>query len=226
MELARAVLSAGRPTVLLLIHGSPLSIPELARTVPAILDGFYLGEETGTAVAHVLFGDAVPAGRLPVSIPRSTGSVPMYYNYKPSARRLYLSEEPGPEWAFGFGLSYTTFRYDHVSLRPERIARDGHATASVTVTNTGKRAGDEVVQLYLHDVVSSVTRPVQELKGFKRIHLRPGESKHVELPIGPDELALFDANMARVVEPGRFEVMMGGSSDKVQRATLEVVGNP
>jgi beta-glucosidase len=227
MDLARAVLAAGHPTILVLIHGGPLSIPELARAAPAILDGFYLGEETGTAVADVLFGDVSPAGRLPVSVPRSVGTVPAYYNYKPSARRLYLSEEPGPLWPFGFGLSYTTFRYDHLAVKPEHIAPDGRSTMTVTVTNTGKRAGDEVVQLYIHDVVSSVTRPVQELKGFRRIHLNPGEAKHIEIVIGPEHLSFFDGSMKRVVEPGRFEVMVGGSSAAadLRKVLLDVTKN-
>jgi beta-glucosidase len=223
MELARAVLATGKPTVLLLIHGSPLSINELARTVPAILDGFYLGEETGNAVADVLFGDVSPSGKLPLSTPRSVGTIPAYYNYKPSARRLYLFEEPGPLWAFGSGLSYTTFSYDKLAVKPERIAPDGHTTVSVTVTNIGKRAADEVVQLYIHDLVSSITRPVQELKGFRRIHLNPGESKRVEMPLGFDELSFFDERMKRVVEPGRFEVMVGGSSTDVKKTNLDVV---
>jgi len=223
MELARAVLATGKPTILLLIHGSPLAINELARTVPAILDGFYLGEETGNAVADVLFGDVSPSGKLPVTTPRSVGTIPAYYNYKPSARRLYLFEEPGPLWAFGSGLSYTTFSYDKLAVKPEKIAPDGHATVSVTVTNTGKRASDEVVQLYLHDLVSSVTRPVQELKGFRRIHLKAGESTRVEMPLGPDELSFFDEKMKRVVEPGRFEVMVGGSSAEVKKVNLDVV---
>jgi beta-glucosidase len=223
MELARAVLATGKPTVLLLIHGSPLSINELARTVPAILDGFYLGEETGDAVADVLFGDVSPSGKLPLSTPRSVGTIPAYYNYKPSARRLYLFEEPGPLWAFGSGLSYTTFSYDKLAAKPERIAPDGHTTVSVTVTNTGKRAADEVVQLYIHDLVSSITRPVQELKGFRRIHLKPGEAKRVEMPLGFDELSFFDEHMKRVVEPGRFEVMVGGSATDVKKTNLDVV---
>ena len=223
MELARAVLAAGKPTVLLLIHGSPLSIPELARDVPAILDGFYLGEETGTAVAAVLFGDVSPAGRLPVSVPRSAGTLPVYYNYKPSARRPYLQEQPGPLWPFGHGLSYTTFRYDKLSVSPAKIGPEGRTIVSVTVTNTGKRASDEVVQLYIHDLVSSVTRPVQELKGFQRIHLNPGESKRLELPLGPGELGFYDASSKWIVEPGRFDVMVGGSSADVKKTTLEVV---
>jgi beta-glucosidase len=222
MDLARAVLASGRPTIVLLIHGGPLAIPELAHAAPAILDGFYLGEETGTAVAAVLFGDVGPAGRLPVSIPRSVGTLPAYYNYKPSARRLYLFEEPGPLWPFGFGLSYTTFRYEKLSVAPARIAPDGTATVGVTVINAGKRASDEVVQLYIHDLVSSVTRPVKELKGFRRIHLEPGESKRVEMTVGAPELSFFDEAMKRVVEPGGFEVMMGGSSTDLQTTRLEV----
>jgi len=163
-----------------------------------------------------------PAGLLPVSVPRAIGTIPAYYDYKPSARRLYLFEQPGPAWPFGFGLSYTTFKYDGPTVTPARIAPGGHATASVTVTNTGKRASDEVVQLYIHDLVSSVTRPVQELKGFRRVHLAPGDSKKVDFPLGFDELSFYDAKMKRVVEPGRFEIMIGGSSDKVQKATLDV----
>jgi beta-glucosidase len=222
MELARAVLANKKPTVLVLIHGGPLALPELSRAVPAILDGFYLGEETGTAVAEVLFGDVSPSGRLPVSVPRSVGTIPAYYNYKPSARRLSLFEEPGPLWAFGHGLSYTSFRYDNLAVKPARMAPDGHATVTVNVTNTGKRAGDEVVQLYIHDVVSSITRPVQELKGFRRIHLKPGQSTLVEMPLGPDELAFYDEHMKRIVEPGRFEIMVGGSSATVQKVNLDV----
>ena len=222
MELARAVLATGRPTVLLLIHGSPLTIPELAQNVPAILDGFYLGEETGSAVADLLFGDVSPAGRLPVSVPRAIGTIPAYYDYKPSARRLYLFEQPGPQWSFGYGLSYTTFKYDNLAVKPATIAPDGKTIVSVTVTNSGQRASDEVVQLYIHDIVSSVTRPVQELKGFRRIHLAPGESKQIVFPLGFDELSFYDVKMKRVVEPGRFEVMVGGSSDNVTRVNLDV----
>jgi beta-glucosidase len=222
MDLARAVLASGHPTVVLLLHGGPLAIPELARTAPAILDGFYLGEEAGTAVAAVLFGDVSPAGRLPVTIPRSVGSLPAYYNFKPSARRPYLFEEAGPLWAFGFGLSYGVFRYEGLTVNPARIPPDGRTTVTVTVTNVGKRASDEVIELYIHDLVSSVTRPVQELKGFRRIHFGPGESKRVEMTLGAEELSFFDETNRRVVEPGGFDVMVGGSSADVQKARLEV----
>jgi beta-glucosidase len=182
-----------------------------------------LGEETGTAVAAVLFGDVNPAGRLPVTVPRHGGALPAYYNHKPSARRLYLFEKAGPLWPFGHGLSYTTFRYEKPAVRPAHIHPGGKATVTVTVRNTGKRAGDEVVQLYIRDVVSTVTRPVQELKGFRRVALKAGESKRVEFVLGPDELSLVDLNMKRVVEPGRFEVMVGSSSAEVQRTILDVV---
>jgi beta-glucosidase len=224
MELARAVMATGRPTVVLLIHGGPLSIPELARTAPAILDGFYLGEETGTAVADVLFGDVSPAGRLPLSVPRSVGATPAYYNRKPSADRQYLFEEAGPLWPFGHGLGYTSFRYDRLSVTPTRITPDGRTRVSLTVTNTGKREADEVVQLYLRDEVASVTRPIKELKGFRRIHLRPGEAKRVELDLGPEQLALWNEQMKRVVERGVFQIMVGASSADIrQHGRLEVV---
>ncbi|MCL2448098.1 MAG: glycoside hydrolase family 3 C-terminal domain-containing protein [Polyangiaceae bacterium] len=223
MDLARAVLATHKPTVVLLIHGGPLSVPELAAHAPALLDGFYLGEETGNAVAAVLFGDVSPAGRLPWTIPRSVGTVPAFYAYKPSARRPYLFEETGPLWPFGFGLTYASVRYSGLSVSPAHIAPDGHATVTVTVTNEGARASDDVVQLYIHDLVSSVTRPVQELRGFRRIHLAPGESKRVDMPVGPEDLAFYDATMHKVVEPGEFDVMVGPSSTDVQHASLEVV---
>jgi beta-glucosidase len=224
MDLARAVLSSGHPTVVVLIHGSPLAIPELAQKAPAILDGFYLGEETGTAVAKVLFGDANPAGRLPWTVPRESSAVPAYYNHKPSAERPYLFETPGPLWAFGHGQSYTTFRYDPIKVHPARISPSDETTVTVTVTNTGKRPGDEVVQLYIHDVVASVARPVKELRGFSRIHLKAGETKRVDFKLGPAALGLYDRDMKRVVEPGKFEVMIGASSAAIrQHATLEVV---
>jgi beta-glucosidase len=224
MDLARAVLASGRPTVVVLIHGGPLVIPELAQKAPAILDGFYLGEETGTAMANVLFGDANPAGRLPWTVPRNSGAVPAYYNHKPSAERPYLFEEPGPLWAFGHGGSFTTFRYDPIKVNPARISPDGSATVSVKVTNTGKRSGDEVVQLYLHDQVASVARPVKELRGFSRFRLKAGEGKLVKLQLGPADLALYDRDGKRVVEPGKFDILVGASSADIrQKATLDVV---
>ena len=186
MDLARAVLAGHRPTVVLLIHTVVhLAVGELAARAPALLDGFYLGEETGTAVAEVLFGDVSPAGRLPVTVPRSVGTLPAYYDYKPSARRPYLFEDPGPLWLFGFGLTYAAFRYEGLSVSPSRIAPGGQVAVAVTVTNTSARASDEVVQLYVHDMVSSVTRPVEELRGVSgAFGLGPGESRRVTMNLG------------------------------------------
>jgi len=222
-DLVKAVLDTGKPTVVLLINSGPLSINYIAEKVPAILEGFYLGQETGVAVADALFGDYNPAGKLPVTFPRSVGQLPSYYNRKPTARRGYLFTSKEPLFPFGFGLSYTTFAYSNLSVSPARIGTAGQTRVSVTVTNTGKRAGDEIVQLYIHDLVSSVTRPVMELKDFKRISLAQGESKTVEFVIIPDKLSFLDLNMNRIVEPGWFDIMVGTSSVKYQAAKLEVV---
>jgi len=222
-DLVKAVLDTGKPTVVLLINSGPLSINYIAEKLPAILEGFYLGQETGVAVADALFGDYNPAGKLPVTFPRSVGQLPSYYNRKPTARRGYLFTSKEPLFPFGFGLSYTTFAYSNLSVSPARIGTAGQTRVSVTVTNTGKRAGDEIVQLYIHDLVSSVTRPVMELKDFKRISLAQGESKTVEFVITPDKLSFLDLNMNRIVEPGWFDIMVGTSSVKYQTAKLEVV---
>jgi beta-glucosidase len=221
-DLVRAVLATGKPAIVMLINGGPLAINYIAANVPAILEGFYLGQETGVAVAGVLFGDYNPAGKLPISFPRSVGQLPIYYNQKPSGRRGYLFADKSPLFPFGYGLSYTTFSYDKPAISPAQIAPNGQAKVSVAVTNTGKRAGEEIVQLYIHDLVSSVTRPVIELKDFKRISLQPGETKTVEFTITPDKLWFYDLNMKRVVEPGTFEIMVGPSSASHQSVTLEV----
>jgi beta-glucosidase len=221
-DLVRAVLATGKPTIVMLINGGPLSINYIAANVPAILEGFYLGQETGTAVADVLFGDYNPAGKLPISFPRSVGQLPIYYNQKPSGRRGYLFTDKSALFPFGYGLSYTTFSYDKPAISPARIAPNGQAKVTVAVTNTGKRPGDEIVQLYIHDLVSSVTRPMIELKDFKRVSLQPGETKTVEFTITPDKLWFYDLNMKRVVEPGTFEIMVGPSSLSHQSVTLEV----
>jgi beta-glucosidase len=222
-DLVKAIVETGKPVVVLLINSAPLSINYIAENVPAILEGFYLGQETGIAVADVLFGDANPAGKLAVSFPRSVGQLPIYYNHKPTARRGYLYTSKEPLFPFGFGLSYTTFSYSNLKVSPEKITPDGQATVSVTIKNTGNRAGDEIVQLYIRDLVSSVTRPVMELKDFKRISLAPGESKTVSFTITPDKLSFLDLNMQRVVEPGVFEIMVGASSVKHQKVKLEVI---
>ncbi len=222
-DLVKAVLETGKPTVVMLINSGPLTINYIAEKVPAILEGFYLGQETGIAVADVLFGDYNPAGKLPVSFPRSVGQLPIYYNHKPTARRGYLYTSKEPLFPFGYGLSYTTFAYANLKVSPAQIRPNGRTEVSVTVTNTGKVAGDEIVQLYIRDLVSSVTRPVLELKDFKRISLAPGESKAVNFVITPDKLSFLDLNMNIMVEPGWFDIFVGTSSVKHQKAKLEVV---
>jgi beta-glucosidase len=222
-DLVKAVLETGKPVVVMLINSGPLSINYIAENVPAILEGFYLGQETGTGVADVLFGDYNPAAKLTISFPRSVGQLPLYYNRKPTARRGYLFANKEPLFPFGFGLSYTTFAYSNLKIDPARIGPSDNAHVSVTVSNTGKRAGNEIVQLYIRDLVSSVTRPIMELKDFKRISLAPGESKVVEFVITPDKLSFLDLNMKSVVEPGWFDIMVGTSSVKYDTVKLEVV---
>jgi len=222
-DLVRAVLETGKPTIVFLINSGPLSANYIAEKVPAILEGFYLGQETGVAAADVLFGDYNPAGKLAVSFPRSVGQLPVYYYHKPSAKRGYLYTSSEPLFPFGFGLSYTTFSYSKPKIESAKIEPAGKTTVSVIVTNTGKVAGDEIVQLYIHDLVSSVTRPVKELKGFERISLAPGQSKTVSFAITPDKLSFLNQSMERVVEPGMFDILIGGSSVKTQTVSLEVV---
>ena len=222
-DLVRAVLETGKPTIVMLINSGPLSINYIAEKAPAILEGFYLGQETGVGVADVLFGDFNPAGKLTVTFPRSVGQLPAYYDRKPTARRGYLFTSKEPLFPFGYGLSYTTFDYANLKLSPAQIRPQDQTKVSVTVSNTGKRAGDEIVQLYIRDLVSSVTRPVMELKDFKRISLAAGERKIVEFTITPDKLSFLNLNMETVVEPGWFDIMVGTSSLKYQTAELEVV---
>jgi beta-glucosidase len=221
-ELVRAVQATGKPVVLVLINGRPLSITGLAATVPAILEGWYLGQETGTAVADVLFGDVNPGGRLPVSMARDVGQLPMFYNRKPSSRRGYLFDDTKPLWPFGHGLSYTTFTYGEPRVAASRIGAAGRTTLSVDVTNSGSRAGDEVVQLYVRDRVSRVTRPVQELRGFQRIMLKPGETRTVTFDVDSRTLGYYGPGNTWVVEPGTFDLMVGGSSAQVKRVSLDV----
>jgi len=223
-DLVHAVLDAGKPTVLVLINGRPPAIPELAERARAILECWYLGQEGGTAVAEVLFGDVNPGGKLPVSLPRTVGQLPLFYNSKPTAMRGYLFASTRPLFPFGHGLSFTTFSYSAPTVSPARIPPDGRAMASVEVTNTGERVGDEVVQLYIRAEVSRATRPVMELKGFRRITLAPGERRTVTFEVGPEQLSYHGPDLKRVVEPGRFRVMVGGSSAEVKSVGLDVVG--
>jgi beta-glucosidase len=221
-ELVRAVQAAGKPVVLVLINGRPLSVPRLAASAPAIVEGWYLGQETGTAIAEVLFGDVNPSGKLPVSVARDVGQLPMFYNRKPTSRRGYLFSPTTPLWPFGYGLSYTTFSYAAPRVAASRMNAKGSTTLMVDVTNSGSRAGDEVVQLYVRDRVSRVTRPVLELRGFQRISLAPGETRTVRFEVGPQTLGYYGPANKWVVEPGAFDLMVGGSSAQLQSVVLEV----
>ena len=222
-ELVEAVVATGTPVVVVVINGRPLSIPWIAGHVPAILEAWYPGEQGGHAIADILFGRVNPSGKLTTTIPRSVGQVPLYYCRKPSAGgyyrkpgapgrpgRDYVTSEPTPLYEFGHGLSYTTFHYSRLRLAPSEIAPDGTFTVCVDVRNAGDRAGKEVVQLYVNDVVSSVTTPRRVLKRFKKIALEPGEATTVTFQLGFDDLSLLNRSMERVVEPGRFDIMVGG----------------
>jgi beta-glucosidase len=211
-ELVKAMLATGKPVIVFLFNGRPLSINYVAENVPVIFECWYLGQETGHAVADVLFGDFNPGGKLPISFPRSAGHLPVFYNYKPSARRGFLFADVSPLFAFGYGLSYTKFEIKNLRLAKKKIGLKSSTQALMDVKNIGKRAGTETVQLYIRDLVSSVTRPVKELKGFEKISLQPGETKNVSLEITPESLAFYDVKMKYVVEPGEFEIMVGNSS--------------
>ena len=221
-ELIDALAETGKPMVSVVISGRPIALTNVEDKLDAILYGWILGQETGTAVADLLMGDANPSGKMPVSIPRTVGQIPAFYNHKPTARRGYAFVEQTPLYVFGEGMSYTTFEMSEPTLSAPTIGTDGTANVSVTVTNTGKVAGDEIVQLYLRDKVSSVTRPVKELKGFKRVSLEPGASETVTLPITTEALQFYNREMKRVVEPGEFDVMVGNSSNNVKSVTLTV----
>jgi beta-glucosidase len=221
-ELARAMFALGKPVVVVLINGRPQAVTEVAQRANALVEGWYLGQEGGTAMADILFGDANPGGKLPLTFPRSVGQLPLTYNEKPSAHRGYLFDSRDPLFPFGFGLSYTTFDIGAPKLSASQIATNGSVTVSVDVRNTGKVAGDEVVQLYLRDVVSSVTRPRKELKGFRRVTLAPGASTTVTFTLDSEALALWDKDMKRVVEPGEFQIMSGPNSVELKSVTLNV----
>lgn len=224
-DLADAMFALGKPVVVYLMNGRPLAIPKIVEKADAILEGWYMGQETGTAAADILFGDVNPSGKLTITIPRFTGQVPVYYNHKPGARIYnYVDATNQPLYQFGFGLSYTTFSYSDPALSALSMAKDRSVTLSATVTNSGNVAGDEVVQFYIRQKVGSVTRPVKELRGFKRISLPPGQSKTVEFTINRETLAYHDINMNYTTEPGEFDLMVGPSSVTAQlkRAVLRV----
>jgi beta-glucosidase len=221
-DLVREVMKLGKPTVAILLNGRAYSIAQLSTSVPAILEAWYLGQESGNAAAGVLFGDVNPSGKLPVTIARNVGQLPVYYYRKPLARLGYVFNDNTPLYPFGYGLSYTSFSYGKPVIDRTRIARDGSATVSVTVTNSGQRAGDEVVQMYVHPRVSSVTQPVQKLAGFERVSLQPGEAKTVSFAVGPEQLAIWDRKLTYRVEPGMVDVSVGPNVSQLDSVALQV----
>ncbi|MCP3929738.1 MAG: beta-glucosidase [Bacteroidetes bacterium] len=226
LELIQEVHKTGTPLVLVLFNGRPLSINWAAENIPAILEAWYPGENGGDAVADIIFGDYNPSGRLPISIPKSVGQLPIYYNQKPfnKMERGYVDGDSYPLYPFGHGLSYTTFQYSKLRLSKKQIKKEENVTISVDVTNTGKVKGTDIVQLYINDIVSSMVTPLIELKGFEKLELAPAETRTIKFTLGPKELSLWNGEMEKLVEPGKFSIMIGKSSKNiVLQETLEVV---
>ena len=235
LDLVKAVHATGTPTIVVLFNGRPLTIGWVADNVPAILEAWLPGTEGGNAIADVLFGDVNPAAKLPVTFPRVVGQVPLYYNHLNTGRppeadnrytSKYLDVPSEPLFAFGHGLSYTRFQLSNLKLSRRDIPRDGRLAVSVDVQNIGDRPGDEIVQLYIRDLVASVVRPVKELAGFERVSLQAGETKTVRFELGPERLGLYNRQLQFVVEPGEFRVTVGTSSTGGLEDRFEVVGAP
>ena len=222
-DLFAALKATGKPVVVVALNGRPPSWPRVVEGANALLECWYVGQEGGTAMAQALFGDVNPGGKMPVTVVRDAGQIPFFYNHKPSARRGYLFADPSPLFPFGFGLSYTRFTLSAPRLSAARIGRAGTVDVAVDVTNSGARAGDEVVQLYVHDQVASVARPVKELKASRRVTLQPGETRTLRFTLGPEAFRLWNIDMNEVVEPGLFDIMVGPNSQDLQSVTLEIV---
>ena len=229
-ELAKVIIATGKPVAVVLVNGRPFAMPWLSDNANAILEAWLPGEEGGAAVADILFGDANPGGKLPITFPRSVGQVPIFYNYKPSGMRSnwyvdYVAEKVTPLYPFGHGLSYTVFDYRDLFISREQATCGESVDVSLKVTNTGSVAGDEVVQFYIRDEFASAPRPMKELKGYARVTLQPGESKTVTFHLPVDQLAFYDNNMNLVLEPGRIFVMLGSSSDDIRlNGEFEITG--
>lgn len=230
-EFLEAVHETGTPVVMVLMAGRPLAIDWADENIPAILNTWFLGTEAGNAISEVLFGDTNPSGKITATFPAVTGQVPYYYNHKNTGRPMdpdqkytskYIDAPNEPLYPFGYGLSYTTFEYDNLTLDRTSISASDSLQVSVDVTNTGDIAGEEVVQLYIRDLVGSVTRPVKELRGFDKVNLQPGETKRVNFTITPDDLAMYDVDMNWVVEPGDFKVFVGRHSEDLLETDFRV----
>jgi beta-glucosidase len=223
-ELVKAVHAPGKPTIVVLVNGRPLAVRWIAQHVPAILEAWLPGEHGGRAVAEILFGDVNPSGKLSVTVPRHAGQLPVYYNYKKSKQmwlkrgwgHAYVDMEPTPLYPFGFGLGYSSFEYSGLRLSARAITPAEGLEVQVQVKNTGDRPGKETVQLYLEDVISSVATPVKQLRGFVKLAIDPGATKTCTFRLTADDLALYDKNLRRVVEPGQFRVMVGSSSEDIR----------
>ncbi|MDR1557394.1 MAG: glycoside hydrolase family 3 C-terminal domain-containing protein [Tannerellaceae bacterium] len=222
-DILNAIYETGKPTVAVLFNGRPLTINRMAAHIPAILETWFSGEKGGTAIADILLGKVNPSGKLSVSIPRSVGQIPFYYYHKPSSRHNYVDEKNTPLYAFGHGLSYTSFGYEDLQIVPGIITPGGKAEVRVRIRNTGEREGTEIVQLYVRDEISSVTQPVKALKGFQRVSLQPGESKEVSFGLDEEAFWLWNREMQRVVEPGSFRILVGSASDDIRcEGTLRI----
>lgn len=233
-DLVAAIVKTGKPTVVVLMNGRPLTINWIAENAPAILETWFAGTQAGNAIADVLFGDVNPGGKLPVTFPRAVGQVPIYYNHKNTGRppdpknkytSKYLDAQSTPLFPFGFGLSYTEFRLSNLQLSAATIRQTESIRVSLDVENIGKRAGDEVVQLYIRDMAATVTRPIKELKGFERITLAPGQKRRVEFTLAPEHLGFYNGEMRFTVEPGAFKIMVGTNSADGLEARFEVLRN-
>ena len=221
-ELLEAVVKTGKPVVLVLQNGRALSIPWAAEHVPAILEAWYPGEFGGEAIAETLFGDNNPAGRLTVSFPKSVGQLPVYYNYFPSKGHNYVDGNDSPQFVFGHGLSYTTFRYDNLKVTAPAAGSGDDVLVSFDLTNTGRRDGDEVAQVYVREITASVATPIKALKAFSRVHLKAGETKSMTLHVQQSDLEVWGADRKWELEPGEFTVMVGGSSAGDLAATFNL----
>ncbi|MFP4154034.1 MAG: glycoside hydrolase family 3 C-terminal domain-containing protein, partial [Alkalispirochaeta sp.] len=230
-ELLREVAAAGTPVVLVLLNGRPVALPEVEPLVKAILLAWLPGEEGGSAVAEALFGITNPGGKLPISFPRDVGQVPVFYGHKPSGGRShwlgsYVEMSTTPFYAFGHGLSYTTFSYDALTIEGKTLSQRDRLRLSVDVTNTGSRDGDEVVQLYIRDEEYTITRPVKELKGFARVSIPAGETRRVTFDLSTDQLGFHGKDLNYIIEPGTFRIMVGSGSEDIRLTdTIEIVGD-
>ncbi len=225
-KLLKALHSENIPVVLVLMNGRPLTLTWEEENIPAIIEAWHLGDESGNAIADVIFGDYNPSGKLTMSFPRCEGQIPVYYNKKNTGRpnfKKYLDVEETPLYPFGYGLSYTQFNYKNIKLSSKKIKQDEKLTITAEIENVGKIAGDEIVQLYIRDMVASITRPIKELKGFKRVHLDPGECKEIKFEITAKELGFYDEYFNFVVEKGDFKVWIGPNSIQGLKENFEVI---